>query len=139
MASMLELMTWSEIIENLKVEGQLKMAVIFDMGGAKIAQTSDAELTEDDAISVLDALQTINSSMYGLFLLRSKFICFRVDGDTLIGQADHDVFVAHRNRNLLICALSGPNKTTSCLGTVKNFAGRLVAEGSLDPSVPSLM
>ncbi|KAH9491446.1 hypothetical protein Btru_032205 [Bulinus truncatus] len=132
---MIELMTWSEIIENLKTEGHLKVAVIFNLNGSIIAETSGNMLAEEDGIAALRSLDFPSCLMYGLFFLGNKFNCLNVDRDTLIGQSGQDLFVAHRNRNLLICAIAGRSEEVSCLGMVKNFANRLVE----DPTVPSLI
>uniref|UniRef100_A0A0B6Z6J8 Profilin n=1 Tax=Arion vulgaris TaxID=1028688 RepID=A0A0B6Z6J8_9EUPU len=131
---MLQLMTWSEIIENFKLEGDLKMAAIFDSNGEKIAGTDGVTITSSEAISIWKSLVTISNDVYSLFLMESKFSCFPVDNDTLIGQSKSDVIVARKSQNLLICAVSGLNSKKSCLATVKNFAGRLVEEGT--PGVP---
>lgn len=136
---MLQLMSWGEIIENFKMEGQLKMAVIFDSSGEKIAETEGTTMTSTEAISLLMSLSTISSNIYGLFLMGSKFRCFHVDKDTLIGQADDNVLVAHRKQNLLICGISSLDSKTSCLGAVKNFVRRLVAEGTPGVSGDSLI
>ncbi|XP_059151572.1 uncharacterized protein LOC131937889 isoform X2 [Physella acuta] len=136
---MLELMTWTEIIEDLKVEGNFKMAAIFDLTGTKIAETSGAALTEEDAVGVMKALDAAASMLYGLFLLGSKFSCINVDPSTVIGQANGHVFVANRNQNLLVCAVSDAPSRTSCLGTVRNFISRLGTQGAPEALVPSLM
>lgn len=137
---MLELMTWSEIIENLQQEGNLKMAAVFDEKCQQLAGTDGAMLGSEEAYSITRIMEnSLNTMIYGLFLCGTKFQCFTVDHNTVIGQAGGDVFVALRNRNLLICAVAGLGSTVSCLGTLRNFAGRLVAEGAPDSSVPSLM
>ncbi|KAK6990994.1 profilin [Biomphalaria glabrata] len=134
-SSMLELMTWSEIIENLKSEGQLKVAVIYDLKGSKIAETSGNMLSEEDGIAVLKSLSSVHCSIYGLFFLGNKFSCMNVDRNTLIGHAGQDLFVAYQSLNFLICAIAGRSEKVSCLGIIKNFAQRLVE----DATVPSLM
>ncbi|KAK3799442.1 hypothetical protein RRG08_009985 [Elysia crispata] len=137
---MLELMTWSEIIESLQQEGNLKMAAVFDENSQQLAGTDGAMLGSEDAFSITRIMNNSPSTMiYGLFLGGNKFQCLTIDHNTLIGQAGGDVFVALRNRNLLICAVAGLSSTVSCLGIVRNFVGRLVAEGAPEASVPSLM
>ncbi|GFS14483.1 profilin [Elysia marginata] len=137
---MLELMTWSEIIESLQQEGNLKMAAVFDEKCQQLAGTDGAMLASDDAYSITRIMNNSPSTMiYGLFLGGTKFQCLTVDHNTLIGQGAGDVFVALRNRNLLICAVAGLSSTVSCLGVVRSFVGRLVAEGAPEASVPSLM
>ncbi|RUS69303.1 hypothetical protein EGW08_022937 [Elysia chlorotica] len=136
---MLELMTWSEIIESLQREGNLKMAAIFDEKCEQLAGTDGAMLGSEDAYSITRIMGNAPSTMiYGLFLGGNKFQCLTVDHNTLIGQAGGDVFVALRSRKLLICAVAGLSSTVSCLGIVRNFVGRLVAEGAPEASVPSL-
>ena len=136
---MLELMTWSEIIESLQQEGNLKMAAVFDENSQPLASTDGAMLGPEDAYSICRIMNSPSTMIYGLFLGGTKFQCLTVDQNTLIGQAGGDVFVALRNRNLLICAVAALSSTVSCLGTVRNFVGRLVAEGAPEASVPSLM
>ncbi|GFN95240.1 profilin [Plakobranchus ocellatus] len=136
---MLELMTWSEIIENLQQEGNLKMAAVFDERCQQLAVTDGAMLSSEDAFSITHIMDSPSTMIYGLFLGGNKFSCLTVDQNTLIGHAGEDVFVAFRNRNLLICAVAGLSTQVSCLGTIKNFVGRLVAEGAPDVTVPSLM
>ncbi|CAG5128708.1 unnamed protein product [Candidula unifasciata] len=118
---MLELMSWSEIIDNLKQEGQLKLAAVFDLSGNKIANTGETLITSEDAVFILKSLDNVTTVIFGLVLLGSTYVCISVDANTLIGQAKEEIFVARRNRNLMICAVSNPKSNISCLATVKKF------------------
>ena len=45
---MLELMTWSEIVDSLRAEGNLTMAAVFDTSGEKLAATDGVQLTKGE-------------------------------------------------------------------------------------------
>ncbi|XP_005096934.1 uncharacterized protein LOC101854712 [Aplysia californica] len=135
---MLELMSWGEIVENLRSEGNFKMAAVFDLNAEKIAESEGAVLTCEEAEMILKSLDHFSTMIYGLFLTGLKFSCISVDRDTILGQGDGNVFVGYRRGDLLVCAVSGLNSKSSCLGTVKNFVGRLVAKGVPELAVPCL-
>lgn len=136
---MLELMTWNEIIENLRAEGNFKMAVLFDLKADKIAGTDGAMMDKEDAIGVMRSMDVFSTRIYGIFLAGSKFRCLTVDKDSVVGRAGDDIFVANRNDNVLICAVSRVKDDFSCLGAIKNFMGRLGVDGSIHGATPSLM
>ncbi|BFZ16821.1 hypothetical protein BsWGS_19860 [Bradybaena similaris] len=122
---MLELMSWGEIIINLQQEGQLKMVAVFDLTGNKIADSDEALITQEDAAVIMKALCAVTPIVYRVGLMGSTFNCISVDTSTLIGQTNGAIFVAHRNRNWLVCAVADPTSSISCLATVKTFMDKL--------------
>ncbi|KAL8584639.1 hypothetical protein ACOMHN_002368 [Nucella lapillus] len=122
---MLDLMTWSEVVDNLRTEGNLKMAAIFDLDGEKLAATQGVSISKSEVQGVLKSLQIPCTAIYALFLGGSKVSCMRVDDRTLLGRTPEDVFVAYRNNDVLICAFTALGTNNSCLCSVKNFALKL--------------
>ncbi|XP_076462174.1 uncharacterized protein LOC143294673 [Babylonia areolata] len=122
---MLDLMTWSEIVDNLRSEGNLKMAAIFDLDGERLGATQGVAISKSEVQGVLKSLQIPCSTIYALFLGGAKVNCLRVDERTLLGRTPEDVFVAYRNNDVLICASTALGNKSSCLGSVRNFALKL--------------
>ncbi|KAK7100539.1 uncharacterized protein [Littorina saxatilis] len=122
---MLELMTWSEIVDNLRTEGNLSMAAIFDLDGEKMAATQGITISKSEVQSLLNSLQIPCTNIYSLYIGGSTVKCMRLDDRTLIGRAPNEVFVAHRSNDVLICAYTPIGNDSSCLGSVKTFALKL--------------
>lgn len=137
---MLDLMTWSEIVDNLRTEGNLKMAAIFDLDGEKLAATQGISMSKSEVQGLLQSMQVPCSDIFALFLGGLKVGCMRLDDRTLIGRTADDVFVAHRSDDVLICAYAALGSKSSCLGSVKNFALKLNMQPVPDAvSTPSLI
>lgn len=137
---MLDLMTWSEIVDSLRTEGNLKMAVIFDLEGEKLAASSGITISKPEACGLLKSLSTPCSAVFALFLGGTRFSCLRVDEVTLIGRAGDEIFVAHRSDNVLICGYSDVGAPSSCLGCVRSFALKLKMQAVPDVvAAPSLI
>ncbi|KAL8590749.1 hypothetical protein ACOMHN_064852 [Nucella lapillus] len=127
---MLDFMPWSEIVDNLLQESKLKMAVIFDLSGVKLAASQGVTISEHEAKGVLQSLQIpantgAASSMFGLYLGGSQVNCLRLDDRSLIGKTSSEVFVAYRADNVLVCGYSSLEGKISCLGSVRDFALKL--------------
>lgn len=137
---MLELMTWSEIVDNLRVEGNLKMAAIFDLDGEKLAATSGVTMSKPEVKGLLKSLVVPCTAIYALFLGGTKFQCMRVDDRTLLAKGPMEIFVAHRSNDVLICAFTDLGSKNSCLGCVRNFALKLNMQAVPDAvAAPSLI
>lgn len=124
---MLELMTWSEIVDSLREDGNLKMAAVFDLQGEKLAATQGVTISKMEIIGVLRSLLAPCSNVYALFLGGTTFRCLQIDDNTLIGRGPSEVFVAYKHNDVLICGYNDFKRDSkiSCLASVKNFAIKL--------------
>lgn len=125
-------MSWEESINYFVGKGKISRAAIYDHGGKPLAGSPDMQIPDQDVRAIGHCVNLpvdhFHKVRFGLFIGQVRYICFKVDGKTLIGISREDLFVAHQCDSVMILsyiALAVPESNVSCLGEVWTFAEEL--------------
>lgn len=125
-------MNWDEMMKYFVGKGKIKRAAIFDLKGKRLASTeTEKHIPSDEATTLCKFLDTefqgLTQSHFGLFFGETRYICFRVTKNTIVGWTKSDFFVAHLCQDILIMGFATIElePSFSCIGEVWTFANEL--------------
>ncbi|KAL4236091.1 hypothetical protein ACF0H5_004477 [Mactra antiquata] len=125
-------MNFEDSINYFVGKGKVSKAAIYDSGGKPLAGTSDMQISDQDVRAIANCvsipINVYHRIRFGLFIGNVRYICFKVDSQTVIGITKDEIFVAHQCDTVMIIAfvqLAQQKTDVSCLGEVWNFAEEL--------------
>lgn len=125
-------MNWKEMMNYFIGKGKIKRAAIFDLKGKCLASTEKEKLIPSDEATTLSKFlgtefHGLTQSHFGLFFGETRYICFRVTKNTIVGWTTTDFFVAHLCQDILIMGFASieVEPSFSCIGEVWTFANEL--------------
>lgn len=125
-------MNWVEMLNYFIGKGKIERAAIFDVKGKCLSSSeNERNIPADEAVTICKYLASefrgLTQPHFGLFFGETRYMCFRVTKNTIIGWTKSDFFVGHICQDVLIIAFSSIEiePKFSCIGEVWTFANEL--------------